>query len=148
MAKIVLILLICMFALSQAGIRDNVAATIPDEFELEISIDLDNTKTHQKLSVSDRYNAVKNLQTITMKKDGKEVTKIFTTVAMFSTQKIFMMSDDSKTCHERPIQSKVELVQMLRRVILDPNLSQLKSLDADHLVQFTKKSFFSLSLHL
>ena len=64
MAKIAILLLICLLAYTRAGIRDNVAATIPGEFEVDISVDLDGTTTDQKISISDKYNAAKNVQTI------------------------------------------------------------------------------------
>ena len=48
-----------------------------------------------------------------------------------------MKSDDSTTCHQRAIDHKIELVQLLRRVILDPDMSQIKTIDEENLLQFT-----------
>ena len=137
MSKIVLALIICMLAYTRAGIRDNIAASIPGEFDMDISVVIDGTTTDQKISVSDKYNAAKNVQTITYTKEGKQIKKIFTTVSLFAAQKTFMKSDDSTTCHERAIEHKIELIQLLRRVILDPDMSQIKTIDEENLIQFT-----------
>uniref|UniRef100_A0A7S3J5N6 Uncharacterized protein n=1 Tax=Euplotes harpa TaxID=151035 RepID=A0A7S3J5N6_9SPIT len=137
MSKVLAVLLLCLIAYGYGSVRESVAATIFDEFDVELEVTLDNTKTHQLISVSDSFNAAKNVQTIKYTKDGKEVTKVFTTVAFFDSQKIFMMSDDSKTCHERPIGTKLELVQLFRRVFQDPTLSPVKELEDQHMFQFT-----------
>ena len=138
MNKLLAILLISLvFTVNAASKRESVVESILLEFYMELSVDIANTTTHEAISVSDRYNSVKNVQTITTVKNGTETTKTYTTVALFNENLVVMKSGDSDTCHYRDISETVKLIPLLRGVFIDPSLSPMKEFDDTHELEFT-----------
>jgi hypothetical protein len=137
MMKLMPILLLALVIAANASHRDSVINSILMEFVFEIEIDIADTTTHQLISVSDKYNAAKNVQTISYDQNGTTVTKTYTTLALFNEEQIIMKSDDSQTCHYRPIASKINFIQLLRGVFIDPKISPMIEYDDVHQLEFT-----------